>query len=93
MGAAGCQRSSKTITLLCREAISGSTLRRVRAPGALADDQNEVCHLFKPPMRLCFCLCLYGSKPLQYQHHCRQQAREATCNLGEPDKVLWLAGN
>ena len=26
----------------CREAISGSTLRRVRAPGALADDQNEV---------------------------------------------------
>ena len=30
--------------LIClgREAISGSTLRRVRAPGALADDSTEV---------------------------------------------------
>ena len=32
----------KKLWRLCREAISGSTLRRVRAPGALADDQNEV---------------------------------------------------
>lgn len=36
------QGSLKGSWCLCREAISGSTLRRVRAPGALADDQNEV---------------------------------------------------
>lgn len=30
------------LVCLGREAISGSTLRRVRAPGALADDSTEV---------------------------------------------------
>ena len=32
-----------------REAISGSTLRRVRAPGALADDQNEATDFARSP--------------------------------------------
>lgn len=31
------------LVCLGREAISGSTLRRVRAPGALAEDSTEAC--------------------------------------------------
>ena len=50
------------LVCLGREAISGSTLRRVRAPGALAEDSSEVPSRACLPVRtvsMC-CRALYG---------------------------------